>query len=226
MGKAAVVLILGVALALVVFFVVLPRLSHTQVASPSPAPSAVISDPTVPTITADPTTSADPAATAVPVSTELAAPTTPVSISSLPSVCSLTNGLPDPVCTPGAIDPRVTQENIHQTICVSGYTRSVRPSTSYTGKLEREMIKRYQLNLEPSQTEFDHLVSLELGGHPTDPRNLFPQPYLPVPGALEKDRVENKLHKLICNGQISLRDAQLLIARDWLSAYNTYILGR
>lgn len=42
--------------------------------------------------------------------------------------------LPDPACTPGAIDPAVTQANISSTICRSGYTSTVRPPASDTGR--------------------------------------------------------------------------------------------
>ena len=52
----------------------------------------------------------------------------------------------------------------------------------------------------------DHLISLELGGHPTDPRNLWPEPY---PRASEVDSIENELNAKVCSGQLSLEQAQL-----------------
>jgi hypothetical protein len=48
--------------------------------------------------------------------------------------------------------------------------------------------------------EEDHLISLELGGHPTSEKNLWPEAYKPKPGAREKDRVENFLHDEVCAG--------------------------
>ena len=54
-------------------------------------------------------------------------------------------------------------------------------------------------------TQEDHLISLELGGHPTDPRNLWPEPY---PRASDVDREENRLNDLVCSGEISLAEAQ------------------
>ena len=100
---------------------------------------------------------------------------------SVPSAdaCQAVDGgaLEDRSCTPGAIDPRVTQADIHSTICVSGYTDTVRPPVSYTAPLESELIRSYDLSLGPSQTELDHLISLELGGAPADVRNLWPEPY-------------------------------------------------
>ncbi len=44
--------------------------------------------------------------------------------------------LPDRHCTPGVVDPAVTQADIGSTICVSGYTQTVRPPESQTGKFK------------------------------------------------------------------------------------------
>jgi hypothetical protein len=51
----------------------------------------------------------------------------------------------------------------------------------------------------------DHLISLELGGHPTDPRNLWPEPY---PRAAHVDMIENDLNAQVCSGSLSLAQAQ------------------
>lgn len=130
--------------------------------------------------------------------------------------CKSTNGLPDSSCTPGVIDPRVTQENILDTICKSGYTQTVRPSTSYTNNLKTEQIKLYgYLDTNLHDYEEDHLISLELGGSPTDPKNLWPEPGAsPNP----KDKIENLCHKLVCSGDINLSVAQEEIATNWHTA--------
>lgn len=129
-----------------------------------------------------------------------------------PGSCKLRAGgfLQDPRCTPGAIDPRVKQGNLDRTICrPGGYTDSVRPPTSYTTPLEFELISSYSLPIGPDRSELDHLISLQLGGAPADPRNLFPEPY--KRGAYTKDTVEGQLHDAVCAGRISLRSAQLKI---------------
>lgn len=130
--------------------------------------------------------------------------------------CKINGVLPDKNCTPGSIDPRVTQENIQQTICVSGYSGKVRPSATYTNKLKIQQIKEYgYADTNPKIYEEDHLISLELGGNSTDPRNLWPEPGgAPNP----KDKIENLCHKKVCNGQISLADAQKQIATNWPTA--------
>jgi len=131
------------------------------------------------------------------------------------SACVSIGGLPDRNCTPGAIDPRVTQDNIHQTICVSGYTTTVRPPTSYTTPLKVKQMTAYGWTGSTSDYEEDHLIPLEVGGNPTDPNNLWPEPYAEPNGARDKDRVENLLHSRVCSGQMTLADAQSLIATNW-----------
>jgi hypothetical protein len=66
--------------------------------------------------------------------------------------------------------------------------------------------------------EVDHLISLELGGS-NDIKNLWPEPYLPRPGARQKDVLENWLHKQVCSGKMPLSDAQRMIATDWYAPY-------
>jgi hypothetical protein len=140
-----------------------------------------------------------------------AAPTTPAKV----HACRARAGglLPDPSCTPGAATSVVTQENTGGTICVAGYTKTVRPSASYTNALKTKQIKQYgYTDTDPSHYEEDHLISLELGGAPSDPRNLWPERGAsPNP----KDRVENRLHAEVCARQISLADAQNIISTDW-----------
>jgi hypothetical protein len=57
--------------------------------------------------------------------------------------CHSIGGLPDPKCTPGAVDSRVTQDNIRSTICAGGYTATVRPPSAYTDALKAQQIKEY-----------------------------------------------------------------------------------
>lgn len=134
---------------------------------------------------------------------------------------------PNPSLTPGAIDPRVTQDNIGETICRrGGYTRGVRPPVSYTEPLKHRQIDEYGYrDRRVRDYEEDHLVPLEVGGAPTDPRNLWPQPHHVVGGwgSYAKDRLENRLHTLVCHRKVSLAEAQRAIASDWIAAYQRYI---
>ena len=113
--------------------------------------------------------------------------------------------LPNPVLAPGAINPEVTQANINQTICVSGWTKTVRPPTSYTSALKVQQMAAYGLPGSPSDYQEDHLISLEMGGSPNDPRNLWPEPY---PRAAAVDTIENELNARICSGELTLAQAR------------------
>jgi hypothetical protein len=122
--------------------------------------------------------------------------------------------MPDPHCTPGAVNPAVTQATINQTICVPGYTTTIRPSESITEPEKLASMAAYgYADRSTSDFEYDHLISLELGGAVNDPRNLWPEPGAsPNP----KDSVENTLRRMVCDGQIPLAQAQHIIATDWL----------
>jgi len=113
--------------------------------------------------------------------------------------------LADPWRTPGVLNPDVTQATIGETICVRGWTRTIRPPTGYTTALKRRQLREYGLRGPPDDYQEDHLISLELGGHPTDPRNLWPEPY---PRAARVDAVENDLNAQVCAGTLGLAEAQ------------------
>lgn len=119
--------------------------------------------------------------------------------SSVPSIVA------DPARTPGVLNPAVTQATIGATICRSGWTRTVRPPTDYTNALKRRQMRAYGEHGPMSAYQEDHLVSLELGGDPTDPQNLWPEPY---PRAATVDSIENELNAQVCSGHLSLADAQ------------------
>jgi hypothetical protein len=131
--------------------------------------------------------------------------------------------LPDPACTPGVTNPNVTQANISSTICRSGWTKTIRPPSSVTDQLKRQQISAYGYTDTSSHSyEEDHLISLELGGSPDDPKNLWPEPGA-SPNA--KDKVENDLNHAICSGRAKLADAQHDIATDWTTAERLLGIG-
>ncbi len=127
--------------------------------------------------------------------------------------------LPDPSCTPGAIDPRVTQDNIDSTIGVPGYTRTVRPPLDITAPEKAANAQSYGYQGPLDEAEYDHQIPLELGGAPNDPRNLWVEPgRLNNGGAAQKDLVENELHRLVVEHKVPLAAAQQAIAQDWTTA--------
>jgi hypothetical protein len=134
--------------------------------------------------------------------------------------CTISAGRADASCTPGAFNPDVTQATIDQTICVPGWTKTVRPPASYTTALKERQKPLYgEADVPNSELEEDHLVPLELGGAPRDPRNLWPEPRADVASsgqaAEDKDKEENALKKAVCAGSMTLRAARQKIIADW-----------
>jgi len=131
--------------------------------------------------------------------------------------------LPDPHCTPGALNPRVTEATIASTICRSGYTSSIRPPESITEPEKRASARSYAYSGSLGVAEYDHLVPLEVGGDPNDRRNLWVEP--PSPGHLPsqgvnnpKDSVENQARSLVCSHEVTLAAMQNAIAANWTTA--------
>ncbi len=115
-------------------------------------------------------------------------------------------------------NPDVTQETIEQTICVSGYTKTVRPSTSYTNGVKRKLLREAGIDESlTGQYELDHIIPLGVGGHPRKLSNLMLQPWYGEKGAHRKDGLERRLQGMVCRGDLSLLDAQRCIAEDWVA---------
>jgi hypothetical protein len=120
---------------------------------------------------------------------------------------------PDPSCTPGALNPTVTQATIDGTICVGGWTSAVRPPESITEQEKAASMAAYGDTGSLGDYEYDHFVPLELGGATNDARNLWPEPGAsPNP----KDTVENELRQKVCDGQMTLAEAQHEIVTNWV----------
>ena len=127
------------------------------------------------------------------------------------SGCQANGALPDKDCTPGAILNSTKSE-----ICTPGYSTKVRNVTVST---KNQVYAEYGIvSHTTGEYEVDHLISLELGGS-NDIANLWPEAAKPTPGFHEKDKVENYLHDQVCNGSLDLKDAQEIIANDWLTIY-------
>jgi len=213
--------------------------------STAQAPHAVT--PTTATVADTTSTSLAPAGSATPAPSAPApsapAPSAPALVTPAPSAppaspASSAAGLPDPAFTPGATDPAVTQATIDRTICVSGWTTSVRPPESYTEDIKHleaggggtvtydgvaYPVHGFELaDPDISHYELDHLIPLEIGGSPADPRNLWMEAYerpkgsaSPGTGSQTKDKVENAAREAVCAGRLALADAQQRMRTDW-----------
>ncbi len=140
---------------------------------------------------------------------------TPVKVNTTNAICRFRDqgALPDPDCTPGALNPNVSQSNIAQTICVHGYTKTIRPSLSESTQLKHQLFTNY--GVTGQKGELDHLIPLELGGDPRDIANLWAE-IGPIPNP--KDNVENELKARVCAGSMTLAAAQAAIRSDWRKA--------
>ncbi|HEY8035750.1 MAG TPA: hypothetical protein VIF37_09195 [Methylobacter sp.] len=124
--------------------------------------------------------------------------------------------VPDAQKTPG--DVLMTDAKV---ICVSGYTKKVRDVPQ---AVKEQAYRIYGITArKPGEYEVDHLISLELGGS-NSIRNLWPESFITQPlNAHVKDKLENKLHDLICSGQLPVQQAQQEITHDWIAAYKKYV---
>lgn len=114
---------------------------------------------------------------------------------------------------PYLLNPAVTQASIGTTVCVAGWTDTVRPPSSYTTALKAgQLAARGVTNPDLSAYEEDHLVPLALGGAPRDERNLWPEP---IAQARIKDVDESRLHRDVCAGRVGLDSARLEIYAKW-----------
>lgn len=177
---------------------------------------------------------------------------------------------PDPARTPGAANPQVTQQNIEDTICNRRWsTKQIRPPAQYTSKLKRKQLREYRDTVHQTRAQLtnpgtgkvdttrcvphsdnmacyeeDHLISLEDGGNPTDPRNLWPEPYNTsvggtIMGAHQKDVVESFIHDEVCydiphskknshipaTTSVTLKRGQEILAGDWYACYESIKKG-
>jgi len=119
-----------------------------------------------------------------------------------------------------ALNPAVTQETIASTICVPGWTKTVRAGSGHARRLKMRLLGVIgREEADRAGYQLDHVVPLTLGGDPHAEANTMLQP---IAAAYRKDRLERKLGCLVCTGQLSLDDAQRAIAHDWGAAYHTY----
>jgi hypothetical protein len=125
--------------------------------------------------------------------------------------CTSRNGLPDPICTPGK-----AWTADRNTICHGGSTSLIRPPVEYTDKLKLAQIAEYgDGDVNVKDYEEDHLISLEIGGHPDEPGNLWPEAHGGQNGSEEKDKVEDWLHSQVCSGTMTPEAAQEGIRTNW-----------
>jgi hypothetical protein len=132
-----------------------------------------------------------------------------------PTVASSADPATPRASEPGALNPSVTQATIGSTICVAGWTRTIRPPSSWTRLIEERLLVEYGYAGTPDDFELDHRVPLAVGGAPRDLRNLWPEPWDGLTGARAKDTIERRVHDRVCAGRLTLAEGQAVFLGDF-----------
>jgi hypothetical protein len=126
--------------------------------------------------------------------------------------------MPDPKLTPGEA-AEVTKDDL----CGSGRTALV---DKISIKVKSQVFDIYGIRADaPVAYNVDHLVPSSLGGT-NSIKNLWPQPLSGEWSYVEKNKLEKRLQKLVCSGEVELKKGQEEIARDWVGAYKRYVRER
>ena len=138
------------------------------------------------------------------------------------SECVL-DSLPNRRCSPGAYSSRLTKAVICSRRFHIRNLRRISRAEKYA--VERE----YGLPAGSYRhaLEIDHIVPLRLGGS-NSMANLFPEEYAFAngsPGFVVKNKLDRRMHTLVCAGRMRLRTAQRRIAADWEKFYRE-VFGR
>jgi hypothetical protein len=133
--------------------------------------------------------------------------------------------IPDAAKTPGLARAGLSKK----TICATKWGKDERHVTQamkdqvfalygYSGYQDKRCVP----DAHGKTCEIDHLISREVGGA-DDVSNLWPEAYGSTPwNAHLKDKLENRLHKEMCAGKITLQAARDSLTKDWRVAYRKY----
>lgn len=123
--------------------------------------------------------------------------------------------LPDPRYTPG-----LTRQASLAELCVMDREEVVR---TVPPQIQQQVFQEYGIREDAASSfEIDYLITPGLGGS-DDLKNLWPEPHADTPwNSYVKDQLEDRLHRMVCEGKIPLEQAQRDIAHNWISAYKEY----
>jgi len=143
-------------------------------------------------------------------------------LAALPAAAADLEG-PDPALAPGVVNAKVTQENISETICNLRWLAKTKPSRRFTENLKRKQLKAWKYDDRNVKNYVeDHVIPIEVGGHPTDPRNLWPQSTTTAWNAATKDKLEEYVSREVCAERMPLKDAQAAFQKGWVEVFHVY----
>ena len=121
-----------------------------------------------------------------------------------------------------SLNPNVTQATIKQTICVVGWTDTIRPPVSFTNRIKRRMLDAgiasgsYPKSAQMNEFKLDHIEPLSVGGAPRLISNLVIQSNVDSDA---KDVIEGMVKRRICSGRITLATGRAVFFNE---AWRTY----
>jgi len=131
--------------------------------------------------------------------------------------------LPDDALTPGYANPKVTADNVQKTVCKAKWVRKEEPRGSYFSKITLLQTKNYGVTEKDARNfVMDFRIPLSVGGHPTDPANLWPQRKDVAWNATVKNKLEAYVQGELCAGHMSLKDAQGVFQKNWIDVFQLY----
>ena len=122
--------------------------------------------------------------------------------------------LPNGLYTPGK-----TEKIDVKQLCAAASDAAAKPTTDWQ---KAEALTRYGLRPERFDGVLEHLVPVSLGGT-NDPDNLYPFHPQGEFTLDAKAQLAAKLHALVCDGKLSLKQAQDVFKKDWTRGYKQYV---
>jgi hypothetical protein len=123
----------------------------------------------------------------------------------------------------GMLDERVTQQSIGQTICRPGYASVVAPPFDELMAHKDRMLAERGIDADDSADfALDRRVPVVLGGSPDAPSNLGLLPWAGRQGERRKARAAVMLKRCVCEGELSLAQAQAAIVGNWSMVYSGF----
>ena len=122
--------------------------------------------------------------------------------------------LPNNMYTPGKAD----KVDVKQ-LCAETFETSVKPMADWQ---KNTTLERYGVRPESFSGDLEHLVPVSLGGT-NDPENLYPFHAQGEYTLEAKQRLAAKIHELVCDGKMSLKQAQDIFKKDWTKGYKQYV---
>jgi hypothetical protein len=121
------------------------------------------------------------------------------------------------------LDERVTQQSVGETICRPGYADTVAPPFDELMAHRDRMLAARGIDAGRGQGfALDRRVPIVLGGSPDAPSNLDLLPWAGHEGERRKARAAVMLKRCVCEGKLSLAEAQAAIVGNWSVVYSGF----